>query len=308
MDADSAFLENVDDAAAWEQLTSRVQPSTWQQSWAYGTALRRRGRMVERLRIMHGGDTIGIVQLAGCTALGGRLALRHALGGPAWLGNPSPASKAQALKALRQRYARLGQALLLTPSVTADLAEPVLAKAGYRRVLTGYATALLPLFDGAEAQARLLQGSWRRALNQADSTLEVGLHDAAAEPLALDEALALHDASRRRRGYACIPSSVVAQAARSGHALLATARTGGALEAFMLFMVHGTTATYQVGWSSARGRAGEAHRHLLWRALGRLRARNCRVLDLGGLNLPAGIVAFKLATGARPVTYAGTFL
>ena len=77
----------------------------------------------------------------------------------------------------------------------------------------------------------------------------------------------------------------------------------------MMFLVHGCAATYHMGWASEAGRKSGAHNRLLWEALGRLRARGVRQLDLGGVNTVsgAGIARFKLGTGGRLVTLGGTY-
>lgn len=307
MDSAAVTFEPVETQAAWERLLAGAAGSVWQQSWAYGAAARRAGRLVERLRIDVEGVPLGAVQLIGRRALAGALRLHHALGGPTFFpGTPPPLLQA-ALRALRRRQAGFGRLIMLTPAPVDGL-RPALRAAGLRCVMTGYNTAILPLHADERAQARLLRSSWRRSLKRPPPELSVRLVQPAVDPLGLERALAAHEASRRRRGYAALPAPTVAHAARYGRALLAAAEIEGRLEAFMLFMLHGNTATYQLGWSSDRGRAAEAHHHLLWASLGELRQAGAAVLDLGGIDLPRGIVAFKLATGATPVTFPGTYL
>ncbi len=169
-------------------------------------------------------------------------------------------------------------------------------------------TAVLPLASTSERQMRRLAPAWRRELGRGDGALALAWGDARADPLALDAALRRHETTRVSRRYAAVPAQVVLEAARRGATLLATASGADGLEAFMLFFRHGVGATYQLGWTSPAGRAARAHHRLLWGALPRLRADGVRLVDLGGLNVPAGIARFKLATGARPRTFAGSFV
>ena len=80
--------------------------------------------------------------------------------------------------------------------------------------------------------------------------------------------------------------------------------------AAMMFLIHGQAASYQVGWSSEKGRELNAHNLLLWRAMLELRARGVRRLDLGGVNTvrSAGLARFKIGTGGQVLQLAGTYL
>jgi hypothetical protein len=302
-------LEAVDDAGRWDALLAQMGFSPWQQSRAYGAALARGGRRVVRLGLDRGGDTVGVVQVVGSLALGGRCGVWHALGGPLWRPGLSAAAQCAALRALDHHLSGPLRRLLVTPALPPTRTGAALEGAGMRRVVTGFTTAVLPVAASSERQAARLRPGWRAALRRSFAAgTTVACREARADPHRLDAALALHEQERRRRGYAAVSAAVVAHAARRGPALLATATSEAGLDAFVLVFVHGATATYQVGWTTAAGRATCAHHRLLWTVLTELRDRGVRFLDLGGLNLPAGIVGFKLATGAVPRTFAGTYL
>ena len=78
----------------------------------------------------------------------------------------------------------------------------------------------------------------------------------------------------------------------------------------MLYLIHGTRATYHVGWTSDEGRTNAAHNLILWTAMRDLKARGVTVLDLGGVNTQsgAGIARFKLETGGAVLQRAGAFV
>jgi lipid II:glycine glycyltransferase (peptidoglycan interpeptide bridge formation enzyme) len=78
----------------------------------------------------------------------------------------------------------------------------------------------------------------------------------------------------------------------------------------MIFLVHGSTATYQVGWGNEQGRQERAHHVLLWRAIQELKAMGIRRLDLGGVNTQrsAGLARFKMGLGGEVRQFAGTYL
>jgi lipid II:glycine glycyltransferase (peptidoglycan interpeptide bridge formation enzyme) len=77
----------------------------------------------------------------------------------------------------------------------------------------------------------------------------------------------------------------------------------------MMFLLHGSTATYHLGWTDDIGREHSAHNLLLWQACALLAERGVRLLDLGGANTVAnpGLARFKLGSGGRVVTWVGTY-
>jgi len=302
-------LATVGERRTWDTLLAAVGYSPWQQSWGYGAAFARAGRPLVRLRLDADGATVGVVQATGRLTLGGRIGVWHALGGPLWRPGVDAATKAASLRALKGRLAGPARLFVATPAAAARRLGPAFADADMRRVMTGYTSAILPIAGEPEARLRRPRPSWRRELHRRRAgALDLACRDAAADPLALADAVARHEDARRRRGYAAVPARLVTAAARTGPALLATARADDALVACMLFFVHGVTATYQLGWTDAVGRGASAHHRLLWATLPVLHARGARLLDLGGLNVPDGIARFKLASGALPRTFAGSYL
>jgi lipid II:glycine glycyltransferase (peptidoglycan interpeptide bridge formation enzyme) len=91
--------------------------------------------------------------------------------------------------------------------------------------------------------------------------------------------------------------------------VVAYAELGKNSVAGMLFLIHGRVASYHMGWADNEGRQLNAHNALLWQAMAYLQGEGMEVLDLGGVNthdLP-GISRFKLGTGGRAITLAGTY-
>ncbi|MFW5834242.1 MAG: GNAT family N-acetyltransferase [Pseudomonadota bacterium] len=303
-------LVPLDDRARWDALAAKAGHVQVQQGWAYGEVLARRGARVERLGLFEAGQCVGVVQLVGRRPLGGPFRLWHGLGGPLWLRSDDPHAGIAVLGLLRRRYGwRRAGLLLLTPaSGDAAMEARRLEAAGFRRAMTGYTTARLDLAAPLADLQRCLVPAWRRELRRGEVALTFEWSDPRADPATLDVLLEREAGERRRRGYAALPAAVVREVARASGGLLASARRDGRLVAAMLFLRHGRTAVYQTGWSDGDGRRGRAHHRALWGTIERLQEAGVRWLDLGGLNLPAGIVRFKLGCGATPVTFAGTFV
>lgn len=92
--------------------------------------------------------------------------------------------------------------------------------------------------------------------------------------------------------------------------LIGKASVKGSDIAAILLFCHGQSATYQVGWTSDKGREICAHHLLLWQARNVLQDKGIRHLDLGGVNDDEGgqgIRKFKEGTGAQPVCYVGHY-
>jgi len=78
----------------------------------------------------------------------------------------------------------------------------------------------------------------------------------------------------------------------------------------MLFLIHGEAAIYQIEWTTEQGREVNAHHLTLWRAIEELQTRGVRVFDFGGVNTvrSAGVARFKMRTGGKVLTLAGTYI
>ena len=77
--------------------------------------------------------------------------------------------------------------------------------------------------------------------------------------------------------------------------------------ASQLFLRHGRSATYQMGWTTPRGRKLGAHHRMLWEAMLTLKGDGVGELDLGGVESgeDGGLARFKQGTGGETVTLIG---
>ncbi len=121
-----------------------------------------------------------------------------------------------------------------------------------------------------------MRGSWRTALRAAERPRPTLGLDRPARSTRFSLA---EERQRRARGYRALPAAFTrAPAAR--RAPVWDWREGGETQAAMAFVRHGATASYHLGWTGPAGRAGEAHRALLWAAALALRSDGVRWLDL----------------------------
>lgn len=278
-----------------DEWSAALGPSTaaLQQSWTYGEALARLGATVRRAEIMSDDARIGVALVVGRRF--GPVPVNLVLRGPVWSGPDLPTD---ARRAAAQVLAREVPFLVALGDGAGD--------SGGLRLSGPRHHAILDLTAPPERLLAGLRGKWRNRLRHAEGA---GLQVTCSAPTfaACCPLLDLESTQRRRRGYRGLPEAFLQAwlAAAPRDILLAEVCRQGAVVAAMLFLVHGMAATYHIGWSSAEGRASNAHNLALWTALGRLRDRGVCSLDLGLADLKRnpGLARFKLGTGAglRPV-------
>jgi hypothetical protein len=280
--------------AEWEEFHSSHQGAL-QQAWAYGEALTALGVTIRRAMVWEEGRLLAIAQFISKRVLG-YISLASCTRGPVFLPDVLPAQRAEIYKRLRHSMPlpRL-RVTLFSPDRTAELLDLVETQ-GMSRVMTGYATVLLDLTLPLATLKAELEGKWRNRLKRCEWLL------------------GQEQAQREAKKFHGLPTDFVqayiAASAEPRQAfVVAYAELGKNSVAGMLFLIHGRVASYHMGWANDEGRQLNAHNVLLWQAIAYLQGQGMEVLDLGGVNthdLP-GISRFKLGTGGRVVTLAGTY-
>ena len=304
--------------AQWDTAHSSAAAS-YQQDWAYGVALKSASPSVEILRAAIARADGSIVALAQIItrpfAVVGRFALcTH---GPTWVGAVTQDEKREAYRLLRkslpQGWPRL---LVFTPDEPAGDASGL---RGMSRVMTGDATVLIDLTKDEANLRSAFESSWRNKLSKAERS-DLVLQKSGLKPAQYRWLLDAETQQRQKRGYRAMPLELTERwqdaKAEGGNgdrgAGLAVFRSdmGRDAAAGMLFLIHGSRATYHVGWTSEAGRDNAAHNLILWSAMKDLKARGVRTLDLGGVNTQsgAGIARFKLETGGAVLQRAGAYV
>lgn len=207
---------------------------------------------------------------------------------------------------------RFGRKRRVLPEMEYGLvAERMAAQTGLSLQGSGYQTIWVDLTSDTEILRANMKSNWRNKLSKAeraDLTLE---WDGSVANLpwlcgiyATDKALRDYGGPSPEflRQYA-------AALAAKGNLLVGRAVKEGEAIAFVLFVRHGRSATYLVGWSSQEGRENAAHHLLLWKGLCMLKEIGIKELDLGGINDDGaqGIKTFKEGLGGRAVRYVGRY-
>ena len=175
-----------------------------------------------------------------------------------------------------------------------------------------YQTIWLDLTQSLETLRGNLRKTWRQSLVKAEkSALEIEWDESGAS---LPWMLKHYQLDKQRRGYDG-PDGAVLQVlgqyfAAEKKLLIGTASLDKKPVASILILMHGRSATYQIGWSTEDGKKHCAHHLLLWKSLGTLKAKGYKDFDLGGVNDGAAktIKTFKSGLGGRLVHLAGLYV
>lgn len=304
---------------AWDEITRnnwdlfhKDHGGSLQQSWAYGQALQTLKVRILRAAILDGANLAGIAQFM-VRRIAGYIALASCSRGPLWHPQLPGADRARGLRALKKT---LPLRPLRVPLISPDApASPQTAQetAGLWRVMTGYSTVMLDLRRPLAQLRGDLEGKWRNRLvkaeNEAPFTTRVEPN--LPECLRLLEREAQQRSEKKFHGLptAFVQAYIDAAPSRELGFAVSWAQARKETSAAMLFLIHGSGATYHVGWSDEAGRKANAHNLLLWQGIEYLKKLGIERLDLGGVNtrdLP-GISRFKLGAGGSPLTLAGTY-
>jgi len=301
---------NQTDRELWDAAHAKAA-APLQQDWAYGACMKALGVEVLRACVMSNGQPVALAQFIVRKWLG-VLGVALCGRGPVWLTSLSGAEKAKAYAALKKSLPKKGLKLvLITPE---EEASKDLGLSPWRRVMTGYSTVMLDISPSMEALRAQLDKRWRHRLGGAENS-ELTIHRVGTNPGQYRWLLDADMQQREERNLEGLPIAffdLYAKARQVPAKTILTMRAdvGRDRVAGMLFLIHGEAATYQLGWTSDQGRDLHAHNRLLWAAIEELKTRGVRWLDLGGVNTQrsAGVARFKIKTGGRVVTFAGTYI
>lgn len=278
----------------WDQLTKpqwqthlASQEYGLRQDWDFGLAMGQMGAGCARAVVSHRGTPVALAQVL----------IRHRLRvigqGPVWLVPLEPWQKRQVIRQL----AHYCGASIVTPR------EP-LAGWGMIPIITAQTSALWHIGQSPKILRAGMHGKWRNRLLRAEGVV----HPTQLGVQKLSPLIAMEAAQRSARGYRNLPGALAAH--WQGGRMAIGWHTNGALQAGMVFLIHGQTASYFLGWASDAARKVFAHGPMLWQAALALRERGVQTLDLGEVNtdIGASLARFKLGTGAGLQTPGATCL
>lgn len=288
-----------------------------QQHPFYLAALQTFGTQTKLIQIQRGNQIVLECFALERTFLG---ALNVTMGfrGPSFAEGITLSEKVSVLKSLRKHYSPWRREFLqLMPEMVDNRDNrAAMKRAGYTRIMTGTSTIWLDLTTSETELRRTLAGKWRNQLKKAEQsniTVTVG----GSKPKHYNWLLEKESTQRSARGYSAVPLGLVPayrQPADDGKEtaplLSVTAHSGGTQIAGALFLLHGNSATYHIGWAGEQGRSLNAQNRVLFTAMLALKERGINWLDMGGVDTgpQAAIARFKLGMGHPPETLVGTYI
>lgn len=292
----------------WEQRFARVCRSNILQSYDYARAICPLHHQKARWGlVLIGGQEAGLVQIL--EAGGGPF---HAIvldRGPLWFdGFGSKDQQSAFFTAFNREFPRrIGRRRRIIPEST--VFEGI---KGYKKLDNpGYQTIWVNLRpDEAELRAGLQQ-KWRNSLNKAEKHTITVEWDQKLEYFSW--LLIKYQEDRAKKDYDGPSVKVLAALARAfserGNVLIGRAVLAGHIVGALLILCHGSSATYQVGWTSEEGRKTGAQNILLWQAMLYLKKKGITDFDLGGLNdgTAKNVGKFKAGLGGELVRLCGQY-
>ena len=293
----------------WDAFCAAAPFAAHQQDYAYGEALEKAGVRLHRAQLYDGGRQIGAAQVQ-TRKIFGLLTAALILRGPVW--DPCAVdarTKAAAIEALRKTLPVAGLCgLIVAPEGGGD---DGLAAAGYKRIMSGHHTVMLDLTRDEKTLRAGLNGKWRNRLKAAEKA-DIVISPLGKRPEKYAWLIEKDEEHQKRSGYQATPSAMLrhyGDRAGKGAVIGWAAQQGGDKLGGMLFLRHGDSATYHIGWASKTGKQANVHNLLLWNALKGLKKAGIKTLDLGGVDTDAnpGIARFKIGTGGRVLSLSGSW-
>ena len=272
----------------------------------FAAALKACGRRAELVVLRQGHRRIGQVLLVS-RRLGPLGSIALASRGPVWDQDARLNDQIEGIRALR------GCGLAMVEAENQDSRH--LRYCGYRQMTTPAHVAELDLRGGPAAIRARAQGKWRNRMAQAERA-GLTIRSLPFDGETGDWLFRMEAAQQRRKGYVSLPVALSAAFAQihPGMARLFIAEREvvpiAMPVAAMLFLRHGSVATYQIGWSGSEGRDVSAHHLILMHAANWLAARGHTRLDLGTVDTETapGLARFKLGSGAQMRSLGGSWL
>lgn len=292
-------------AKQWQALYEKASFCPLQQHYAYGEVLQGFGATVLRGVTYHNNQAIALTQLLQRKKFG-VFRFNLILRGPLLLSSTHCYdSEALITNIIASAPQTMCKRLIISPP--SPCTHPK-----FKAIMTEDYAALWDISPDIATLRANMKPKWRSALKQGEAS---GLHIITGSQAHHYEWLLEQEKQQQyERGYKNMPPAFIklyhAISIEKRPLLYVAARYQKTVLAAQLFVQHGNSASYMIGWNSEEGRARSAHHLLLLKAATMLRKRAVHTIDLGRINThyEAGLTRFKLGTGAASYPFPGPMM
>jgi hypothetical protein len=209
-----------------------------------------------------------------------------------------------------------GRILSAAPELDqSESTRALMAACGFRRFSRhAWESVWVDLSLEPAALRERMTGKWRRWVKDLDRPGKKGLSiEVTNDAPTFDWMIGKYLELRRTRHFSGPSVSVLealrAQPGAEEELLVFRAFREGEPVSAIFVALHGTAATYLVGWNGPQGRKLAANQFLFWFAIQHLKQSGFRWFDLGGISeiSTPGITAFKLGLGGQRYQLAGEY-
>lgn len=201
---------------------------------------------------------------------------------------------------------RFGRRMRMIPEASTQSAA-LLKDYGFKPMGQNYKTIWLGLKPPLETLQKNLKKNWRAELKKSEN---LQTHWS-SEGKNFSWVMQNYERDKTAKGYDGVSLKTMVYLAgefsRGKNMLIGTALFDEKPIAAIVILIHGKSATYQIGYTSEQGRKTSAHHLLLWQAVEQLKERGIHDFDLGGINedTAKGVKRFKMGMGGQIVETLG---
>lgn len=309
------ILWDTVDEEKWETYFDALPQSSLLQSPDYTRVVSgMNNQKIRRGLIMLDGKEAGILQILEAAAFKKAI---HAVildRGPLWFeGYGSAENFSEFLSEFSAEFPkRFGRRIRIIPETKkADQICTVLSQYNFQRKGAPYETIITNLNVDERKMRSRLSSRWKRHIKKADKSNMVLLWSDEGKNFAWLMQNYIKDRKEKKYDGAS-PQTLIKladQFSRGKNMVLGTALLEGQPIAAILLLIHGKSATYQIGYTSDKGRECCAHHLLLFKAQSVLKERELNDFDLGGVNEGSakGVKSFKEGLGGTLITMPGLY-
>jgi lipid II:glycine glycyltransferase (peptidoglycan interpeptide bridge formation enzyme) len=296
-------LDNYISEAGW---------SNYLQSWVYGNAKQEvQGWQVKRLLIKSDKTPIAVCQILIKVIAGVKICRINR--GPIFISNQDSAIKLNVFQFLKSKYNLLHRSILFINPEFENNSEniSIMKLLKYRLIgKTKWNSSVLDLQDSVENLRKNLNGKWRNQLKKSETfniKMEYGNSENSYYWLMGQYKKLMIDKSFKGPSVELYNNIFINE--QKSITIFRVFHDGKPV-AGQMYIKHGKTSTYLVGYNSEFGRKMYLHNYLIWNAIIVMKSENISWFDLGGIDIinNPGVAKFKLGVEGKKFSLIGDWI